>query len=184
MQKRRTGTILLGVFVVALLGVAGWFLLAREITLLIPREVLQQQLEAAFPYEKRELLYAVSVRDPKLQPSEKPDRIRLSLNVGVGVLGSRKISGVMTSEAGVRYDANQTAFFLENPRVTDISIRGLPRSIARQIPQVATAALQAVVKNKPIYQMTDADRISFALRRTLKSVKFRNGQLEATLGVR
>ena len=140
--------------------------------------------EYRFPLREKELLYALSVREPKLLLNENSDRIGLSVEVQIGILGGKKIAGSLTADASLRYDAAQTAFFLDNPRVTDVRIPGLPKTIADKVPGVATIALQGVLKEKPVYRLTDEDAGLFVLRRTLKAVKIRSGQVEATLGVR
>lgn len=185
MRKRRTGVVVfLGVLLLAALGVVGWFVLVREVTFVLTREYLQSQIVAAFPYEKRELLYTLAVRDPKLVLTDKSDRIGLSVNLEVSALGGKKMHGSLIAAAGLRYDPVQTAFFLDNPRVTEVLIDGLPKSISSRIPGVATTALQGVLKGKPVYRLTETDAKSFLLRRTLKAVKINNGNVEATLGVR
>lgn len=184
MKRRRTGPIIFTLLVLVALGVAGWYILGREVTFVLTRDYLQSQLVSGFPYEKRELLYSLSARDPKLRLAENTDQIGLTLDLDVSVLGGRKVSGTLTAEAGLRYDPAQTAFFLDKPRVTDVRIPGLPESITSRVPGVATVAVQAALNKQPIYRLTDTDARVFVLRRTLKSVKVRNGSVEAVLGVR
>ena len=131
----------LSLFFCAISGLALAGLFDREVS--FSESELQSMVDRARPLEKRygEWLALAIRTPPTLRLGEPPEQIGLSARLDVAVLGGPPVPFDVTGHAGLRYDGQNKAFFLDNPVIETVQSAGLPKELQ---PQVRKAANQLV----------------------------------------
>lgn len=174
------------VLVVAAAALAVYWLYRAEtdgISIYLTEAQLQQQLETKFPIERSLLLAKAVFSDPKVQLKEGTNRIHLSADAVAIVPTQPEWKGSAEFSGGVRYDPEQGAILLEDARIENLVLAGVPEKYHAPVKELGTVVAREYLNRVPIYKLDPADyRQSVALF-VLKSVSVENGRLRIVLGV-
>lgn len=119
---------------------------------------------------------------PKISVGTPEGRIGLAARIDIALLGGAPIPVDVTGTAGIRYDDNSKAFFLENPVVQSVESQAIPREAQPSARQAANTLINNYFRNKPVYQLReDGTPQEIAARWLLRSVRIEPGRLVATL---
>jgi hypothetical protein len=177
------------IVVIVIAAAVGAFLLLRgeEYEVRLTQEQIQERLDQIFPVTKRHLLvFEVTYRNPRVTLSEGSDRIRFSIDAELGNLttnAGERLSGSCEIVTGLRYDAEQYAFFLVDPTIEKLALAGLPIGMTPKVEQALRATAEEVLASRPVYTLRPTDLKKTAARAVLKSVEVESGQLVITLGL-
>ena len=125
----------------------------------VPQARLQDSLERRFPFSQRYLgLFDVSAVNPRVALLPEQNRISAAMDLSVrpvigmgsGVSGSLTVSGVP------RVDTARGLLVLGDPRVDDLNIDGLGRSVGSQLAGIASFLAQALLGDLPVYTFEPA----------------------------
>lgn len=87
-------------------------------------EDVEEKISKGLPYELKTEILKVSIQQPNVIFPENSDRLQVEVNVVLETL-SDSYKGTATLESGIAYKAEQGAFYLQDPQITDLKIPGL-----------------------------------------------------------
>jgi hypothetical protein len=181
--------VIAAIVVVVLVAAVGLYVVLRvdEYELRLTQQEIQEKLDPKFPFSKRHLLlFEVTYSNPKVIFTEGSDRLRFSIDAELSNFATsdgQHLNGSCEVVAGLRYDAEQHAFFLIDPEIEKLDIAGLPVELTPKVQQALRASAEEVLTRRPVYTLRPTDLKKAAARAVLKSVLVEKGELVITLGL-
>ena len=179
---RFTPTALLCAALLALSTNGNGGLLDQEITF------TEAEVQAALARNtKTEMRYAglitVALREPPTIRLGTPEgRAGISAKMDIALLGNPPIPVEVKGNAGIRYDDQAKAFYLDSPTADSVESIALPREYEPNIRRAVSQLLKAYFREKPVYVLReDGSLQEIAARRLLKAVRIEPGKVVATL---
>ena len=179
---RTTLTALLCAALLALSTHASAGLLDKEITF------TEAEVQAALARNtKTEMRYpgliAVTLREPPaIRLGDPEGRAGIGAKMDIALLGNPPIPVEVKGNAGIRYDDQAKAFYLDSPTADSVESIALPREYEANIRRAVTQLLKAYFRDKPVYVLREDGSFQEAtVRRLLKSVRIEPGKVVATL---
>lgn len=188
----RSRIILLSFFAVVLVaaGIA-WFAWDQRYTLVFTEEQLQEKLFQKFPFEKKYFrILGVRFENPILLLQKGSHRLTFGCDVITNLTielndhlfpghgrGSATISGL------IRYEPEQAEFYLDEPVVETIDVRGIPAKWDEKLRAAAAMAAREFLSKAPIYRLKPTDVKKRAALLVLRKVTVVDGKLLVELGV-
>ncbi len=128
-------------------------------------------------------LIAVTLREPPVIRLGVPEgRAGIGARMDIALLGNPPIPVEVKGNAGIRYDDQTKAFYLDNPTADAVESIALPREYQASIRRAVTQFLKAYFRDKPLYVLReDGSLQEAAARRMLKAVRIELGKVVATL---
>ena len=121
----------------------------------------------------------------------EPPRIRLGIPEGragitgrmdIALLGNPPIPVQVKGHAGIRYDDQAKAFFLENPIAESVESDALPREFEPQVRRAVSQLIATYFRDRPAYVLReDGSAQESTARWLLRSVRIETGRVVATL---
>ena len=152
-------------------------------------EELQLRAEERFPIEEETSIAALILSRPEMVLVEGADRLGLtmllrvrlpSLQLGEEGLLNRVVTGRATVEAGLRYQPEQRAVFLGDPRLEELDVPGLAGEQVPAIKGLVERSLRSRFDGTPLHTLPDHLE-GEAGGMFLKSVRVTGGQLVVEL---
>ncbi len=152
-------------------------LLANSFTMELSEAQLQQTIASVMPLENTKFFVTVNLADPKIELQAGSDEISISSRVSARIPGDLQGSGFGRISGKIHYDAQQGAFYLQQPRLREFHIDNLPAAYAAEVRDIAQSILQSTLVDQPVYTLNDANLKERLTRASLKSVKVKDGKL-------
>jgi hypothetical protein len=169
--------------VVAAAAYFGWKFMQKGFTIEITQQQIQSQIDPKFPIQKNYLLANVTLSDPKVVLKDTSDRVFVGATVTVTVPTQPKGTGSTVMSGKVIYDRDQGAFLLNDMKVEELKIQGVPDKTVAQAREIVSTAGAQVLNRFPIYKLDQSDRAQKLAKGLLKSVDVAGGKLRVTLGL-
>jgi hypothetical protein len=119
---------------------------------------------------------------PRITLGTPEGRVGIAARVNIALLGNPAVPVDVTGTAGIRYDDNAKAFFLENPVAQSVESQALPRESEPSARRLVNSLISAYFRNKPIYTLREnGNAQEQAARWLLRSVRIETGRVVATL---
>ena len=119
---------------------------------------------------------------PKISLGQPEGRVGINTRIHVSLLGNQALPIDVVGSAGIRYDDQTKAFFLENPVTHSITSQGIPKEAEPGARQTANTLISAYFRSKPVYVLRDDGTAQEATARwLLKSVRIEPGKVVAVL---
>ena len=156
----------------------------------LDREVsfLEAEIQAAIDKSKPQQLnygglLAVSLSaPPKLTLGNPEGRAGIVARVDIALLGNPPIPVDVVGSAGIRYDDNAKAFFLEKPVADSVRSPALRKEAEPDARRAVTALLANYFRTKPVYVLREnGSAQELAARWLLRSVRIEAGKVIAIL---
>lgn len=178
----------LAIVLVALLAlvVSGFvFLHGKRTQVRITNAQLQQQLAERFPVERSILLLLQwRLANPSLVFLPEQQRIGLGLDLHLNLrVEGEDLGGRVELETALRYDDAQGAFFLVEPSITKLAVRGVPESYVMRLQENLRKTLDEYFSQRPIYTLDPRDMKQGAARLILRDVRIERDEIIVVLGV-
>ncbi|MGE5470940.1 MAG: DUF1439 domain-containing protein [Bacteroidota bacterium] len=157
-------------------------LLDHEVT--FSQDQIQHALAKSGPQTKNYggLISVTLAEAPQITLGEPAGRVGIAGHVDITLLGNPPVPVDVTATAGIRYDDNAKAFFLENPVVESIESQALPKESAPAARRTVNALITAYFRSKPVYTLREnGNAQELAARWLLRSVRVEPGKVVATL---
>ena len=120
--------------------------------------------------------------DQEITFTEAEVRAGISAKMDIALLGNPPIPVEVKGNAGIRYDDQAKAFFLDNPTADSVESIALPREYEPNIRRAITQLLKAYFREKPVYVLReDGSAQEIAARWLLRAVRIEPGKVVATL---
>jgi len=121
---------------------------------------------------------------PQLKLGQPPERIGISAQLSIKVVGLPAMPASVKGSCGLRYDEPQKAFFLEAPQLDAVTAPLLPKALEGAAKTAITRQLAASFSQTPVYSLkADGSLKEQAARQTLKSVRIDPDRIVARFGL-
>lgn len=128
------------------------------------------------------LMTVALLEAPKITLGVPEGRVGIAARVDIALLGNRPVPVNFTGTAGIRYDDNAKAFFLENPVAQTVESQAIPREAEPQAKQAVNALISTYFRAKPVYVLRqDGSAQEIAARWLLRSIRIEVGKVVARL---
>jgi len=119
---------------------------------------------------------------PKLTLGNPEGRAGIVARVDIALLGNPPIPVDVVGSAGIRYDDNAKAFFLEKPVADSVQSPALRKEAEPDARRAVTALLANYFRTKPVYVLREnGSAQELAARWLLRSVRIEAGKVIAIL---
>lgn len=145
---------------------------------------VQAALARHSPPEKRYAgLLTVALREvPTIRLGVPEGRAGISARMEITLVGNPPIAVDVKGHAGIRYDDQSKAFFLESPVAESVESAALPRELEPGVRRAVSQLLTAYFRSRPVYVLReDGSAQEIAARWLLRSVRIETGRVVATL---
>ena len=128
-------------------------------------------------------MLAVTLREaPRIRLGSPEGRAGIAARMEIALLGNPPIPVDVTGNAGVRYDDQAKAFFLESPVADSVESVALPHEFQPQVRRAVTQVMAAYFRDKPVYVLReDGSAEERAARWLLRRIRIEPGKVVATL---
>jgi hypothetical protein len=179
--------IIIGLVVIALLGAGIWFayrFASEGVVVEVTQQEIQDQLDGQFPVSRSYLLLTVEMLNPRVTLKEGAERIHFGVEVTASIPTQAPFKGSGEISGEVRYEPSVGQFFLEDSRMEELNIPGVPENYRPQLQQVVEGITREYLARQPIYQLQSGDFRQSLAQMFLQSVTVANGKLRIHLGIR
>ena len=152
-------------------------------TMRVSREDLQDDVARRFPREIDKHVVVVRASEPEIEFPGAPDVLGLRLHVDVtSPSGRSRLAGTTRVEGRLEYAASEHAFYLREPRVTELELDA-PAGTRHLSRAVAGEAIAELLRDHPLYRLDArrSEREAKAIRH-LRSAHIRGQDLVLTVG--
>lgn len=146
---------------------------------------VQAAIDKSKPFEKHYggLITVALPQPPRITLGTPAGRATLVANMLVTLPGQPAVPVEVFGDAGIRYDDQAKAFFLESPQATSVSSPALQRNAEPLVRQAITQLMVGYFRSRPVYVLRDNASVSEATARwLLRAVRIEPGRVVATLG--
>lgn len=172
---------LLGLFASSALWSAG--LLEKEVY--FSEADIRTQVEKSGTMQKsygNGLIVVALIEPPKIFLGTPEGKATLSARINVSLLGNPPVPVAFEGTAGLRYDDNAKAFFLENPVAHSVQSQAISRESEPMARQAVTQLMTNYFRAKPVYVLReDGSLQEKAARWLLRSIRIEQGRVAAVL---
>lgn len=128
-------------------------------------------------------MLAVALREPPRIRLGVPDgRVGIAARVQVALFGNPPVPVDVRGHAGIRYDDQAKAFYLENPVAESVESVALPRESEAHARQAVTQLIATYFRHRPVYVLREnGSAEEIAARWLLRAVRIEPGRVVATL---
>lgn len=148
----------------------------------------ESEIEAALAKTKPQTknfggLMSVGLAEPPRITLGTPEgRVGIAARINLSLLGNPAVPVDVKGTAGIRYDDNAKAFFLENPVADSIESQALPKESEPNTRRTINALMTSYFRTKPVYVLREnGNAKETAARWLLRSVRIEPGRVIATL---
>ena len=143
---------------------------------------LQQTLHHKLPASQSKLLVTATLRTLDVEFMESGHRILLRPEVDLSMAGQSALLGRAVVVGQIRYASETGEFFLDQPKIADVAIEGLPESLRPTAEELVARCAEGYLATTPVYRLKQGDFKQSLAKLVLKSVGTRNGRLEIVIG--
>ena len=155
----------------------------KLLTVVIERAEVQERVEAKFPAQMEKYLVHVVLDDPQVLLANGSDRLGLVVRARIKAPFLKEQTGRVGATGKLLYVPEQKAFYLAEPAIERVEVPGLsPEQLAKARGPIEAVA-RATLDHFPVYELSSRNLKELTARHVLHSVRVRNGQLHAELGL-
>ena len=177
--------VLIGIGIALAVSLLFIVIVPKQYVIELSQAQLQQRLEAQFPIQKQSIFLEAQLRNPKVFLTEDSERIGLTVEVGIKVIGiADEFTGMGRISSGISYKAEKGEFYLLNPRVEKLEIEFLPSQYVDKAIGIVNLTAGEFLDNYPIYELKKSDLKQQALRLVMKDLSISDGVVRISLGWR
>lgn len=177
-MKRRIAPLLLAVIA----GCASADFLDREVS--FSEAEIQAALDKSSTGEVRYggLMALTLVQAPRITLGVPAERVGIAASMKIAFAGGAPVPLEMSGTAGVRYDDQAKAFYLEKPAAESVQSPALSRDAANAARSAVTQLMAGYFRSRPVYVLrADGSAQEATARWLLRSVRIEPGRVVATL---
>lgn len=173
---------------IGVIGIAALvYFKGRRYEVIIPQAQIDQALSERFPTTKRILiLFRITLSEPVATLMPDSNRVRIGMKADLNVkIGDRdeNVGGSVSILTGLRYSTGRHQFFLADPVIEKVDLRGLQPEFSDRVAKGVLAMSKEHLESIPIYTLkSDGAKQSLA-RMLLRDFQVRNGAIHITLGI-
>ncbi|MEW6430995.1 MAG: DUF1439 domain-containing protein [Myxococcota bacterium] len=150
---------------------------AARVRVTMTGDQIERELSKSFPVTRSYSVLSVELSEPRVVLQPGGDRIGLRLKATAGVAMLRA-TGSVTVSGKLRYQQEDSRFFLDEPEVAGLELPGLPETQQPQLLDTINVVVRAVLPTVPIHKLEEGGAKLF-----LRAVRVEDGQVIAELGL-
>ncbi len=145
--------------VVVLLSAGWWYYNNGRVRIALSKDQIVEHLSQKLPATKTYLyIFQVTYDAPRVELVEASKRINAGLDISVRVAlldDPEPLRGRIDAAAGVRYEPNEGAFYLQDPTIENLELDGLPTEWANKARDLVAQGINSYFSSHPIYRLTE-----------------------------
>ena len=151
-----------------------------KLTLDFSAQQIQEAIAPKFPSENCPLpVTCIKLQNPKITLADASDRITLSFDTVVSLLG-QPTTGTAVVSAKPRYQASTGEIFLDDSRIENLIFKGVSPKVLDAITQYGSALAKQSLERTPIYSFKSAQADKIA-KMGIADVRVVDGKLRVAL---
>ena len=183
----KKGAIIAGIFILVVIASAYFYFAGKEYVFRFSETDIEETLEKSLPITKTYLfIIQVALEDPRVRLENGSSRVNAGLDIVLNITVDQNpepLGGSVDVSGGVRYVSETGEFFLTDPNIEHLQIRGISDGYSEKVNSALTKALAEYYSENPIYTLNAFDAKQATVRMVLKNVIVENQELVITLGV-
>ena len=169
---------LIAVFLASLLAACGFA--DGKFTLDFSAKQIQEAIAPKFPAESCPLpITCIRLQNPKVTLAEGSDRLTLSFDATVSLLG-QPTTGTAVVSAKPRYQAATGEIFLDDSKIETVALAKVPTEVTNLVVQYGSVLARQSLERTPIYNFKNAQTAKLA-RMSIAEVKVVDGKLRVLI---
>lgn len=182
-MRNRRRALVVGVLLL-MLAVVGLRLILHRTIRLTPADI-QADVAHQFPVERNETLYRYRLEEPTISIDPATDLVSMAVTADASAIGTSSLHARVSATGNLRYQADTGELFLDHPRalISQVDFGGMPDRYRTAASQILAQGIETYVSRNPIYRLRQGDTKAFAIRRRLKSLQIKNGEVVIELGI-
>lgn len=178
MNISRISRSLFAVSIVSLLTACGYA--DGKLTLDFSAQQIQDAIAPKFPAENCPTpITCIKLQNPKITLADASDRITLSFDTAVSLLG-QPTTGTAVVSAKPRYQATTGEIYLDDSRIENLIFKGVPPKVTEAITQYGSVLAKQSLERTPIYSFKNAQADKIA-KMGIADVRVADGKLRVAL---
>ena len=149
----------------------------------LDRADLQRRIDRMFPLVRKNELVTVRMHHPQVILTEHSGRIGLRVRLDATAAEGFSISGLAGIDGVLRFAGDTGNFYLNDARIEELQIDGVPALYADQIRRLADGIVSELLQERPVYtlgQMGESKRI---MGGEIRSIEVHDGKLVVELAM-
>lgn len=168
-------------------GGAYSYFAGKRYAVTITQEQIDQALTTSFPVTKKYLLiFGITYANPQVTLLAAHDCVQVGMDATLNLRLADEpleLGGGATVTAGIRYDPDTQAFYLDDAVFQRFEVQGIPAEWQERIVAFASKMATAYVEANPIYRLDASDVRTAAAKLLLKGFEVRDQAVHVTLGI-
>lgn len=149
----------------------------------LPQRDLQQELDTRLPLTHTEGLLAITLSEPQLQLLAAQQRLAIRTRLQVSTAFGTEHHGWISVDGKLRYEREHYSFYIDEPRIRDLTLDGLPPALQPQLQMLAQNLLTPALSGQAVYTLSDRTMQEALARMMLKSLRVEDDAVVARLGL-
>ena len=146
-------------------------------TLKLNEKQLQERIERKFPAQHAYFPgITLKFTNPVVRLRDGTDRINFLVDVALNLLTKDALNGTGEISGKVRYDQEKGQFYLDDARVEDLSVDGIPANFEQRVVEIANTIAREYITIIPVHTLDQSLKQSL-VKRHLHSAEVQNGHL-------
>ncbi|HSY17233.1 MAG TPA: DUF1439 domain-containing protein [Candidatus Acidoferrales bacterium] len=185
----KRATLIAGIVLVLVILGAWLYFPGREFDVTITQQQIDDALQAHFPVTKTNLLILhVTYSNPHATLLPESGRIEVGVDAALEAAlkpreQPKKFTGTVVMTTGLSYRYETKQFFLADPKVSKLTLQGVPQQYLDKSTNAVSAVIREQVQKIPVYTIKPKNMKTKVVRLILKDVQIKDGVIHATLGI-
>lgn len=161
------------------------YLQQQELTITLSEEDLEEHLAETFPIERQFLIVVtLGLTDPEVALVEGSDRLHYRMNAWLAVPAvEQPLSGSATVSGKLSFDAGERELYLDQARLEDLDISGVPSQYRTPVSEAANLAVRQHLDRHPVYTLEEEYLAQLPEVIAVRDVRVVEGELHVSFGL-
>lgn len=148
--------------------------LASAYEVRLSEQQLQQELDARMPLVQQQGMFTLELNNPQLTLINGEQRLSIRTDALLSTTFGLRSKGKVMLDGKVRYEKSDYSFYIDDPKIRQLSIEGVPPGMEPQLIELAQQALEPSLRGQPVYTLSDQEITESMARMMLKSMTIKD----------
>jgi len=149
----------------------------------ISAEKLQSEANKQFPYVYKNFIMDTTIKNAKIDFKKNSDRLFIQANIKIVLNDSYMSEGFAHFNAGIFYNKEQRALFLQDLKVDKIDMNNIEAAYKDSVEEIIQSIARAILEKTPVYQIEQKDEATNELIKHLQNVSVKDEKLVLTFAI-
>lgn len=147
------------------------------------RDELQQTIASYMPYSQQQSILQLTISQPDLSLIASEQRLQIRAHLQVGTVIGGNGQGWVTLDGKLRYRSNDYSFYVDDLRILDLDIDGLPPEFKPQVMRFTQELISPLMAEQPVYTLQENSMHESLAKMMLRSITIQDNYVVAKLGM-